>query len=189
MPLNWDEKLFLLIHRDGSLPWLDFFFVFWTDLQKTFLFYVLLLSVAAFLWWRGRRRNLVFFPLSFLILALSDELAGRWLKSFFFRERPLRSRIGSEVLLKISDVGSSGFPSSHAADAFCVAVFLGCYFPSLRGALLVAAGLTAYSRVYCGVHFPSDVMAGAAVGSLLGWLFARALRPWLLPFLKRPVAL
>jgi len=71
------------------------------------------------------------------------------------------------------------FPSGHAAGSFCVAAFLAVALPaewpeSRRAARIVAAiavGLAAFislSRVYLGVHFPTDVAAGALLGALVG---------------------
>jgi undecaprenyl-diphosphatase len=69
--------------------------------------------------------------------------------------------------------GGFSFPSSHAVDAFCIAAFVGQFAPNLRWPLFIAAVLMAYSRVYCGAHFPSDVLAGAVLGCLMGWLMGR----------------
>ena len=56
-------------------------------------------------------------------------------------------------------------PSGHATTAFAAALAAGLVHPRLRVPLLVLAGLIAVSRVWLGVHYPSDVLVGAAVGS------------------------
>jgi undecaprenyl-diphosphatase len=63
---------------------------------------------------------------------------------------------------------SHSFPSAHAATSFAGAVRIGALVPGARVPLLAAAGLMALTRPYLGVHYPSDVLAGAAVGALVG---------------------
>lgn len=63
---------------------------------------------------------------------------------------------------------SFSFPSNHAASAFMAATILSEFFSSWRAGLFFIAGLVGYSRVYLGVHFLSDVVAGAIVGILIG---------------------
>jgi membrane-associated phospholipid phosphatase len=60
------------------------------------------------------------------------------------------------------------FPSSHATSSFAAAQAFGRLVP--RGPLLGAAGAMAFSRLYLGVHYPSDVAAGAALGTAIGSL-------------------
>jgi undecaprenyl-diphosphatase len=73
--------------------------------------------------------------------------------------------------------GQYGYFSAHAANVFAIAVFFGSILKSnLKGIgffLVLWAALVAYSRVYIGVHFPLDIVTGAVLGSLFGWLFVK----------------
>jgi undecaprenyl-diphosphatase len=62
---------------------------------------------------------------------------------------------------------SLSFPSAHAATSFAGAVRIAALTPRHRPALLAAAALMAFTRPYLGVHYPSDVVAGATVGTLV----------------------
>jgi membrane-associated phospholipid phosphatase len=63
---------------------------------------------------------------------------------------------------------SGSFPSAHAASSFACAVVLASFVPRQRIPLLVLATLVAVSRVYVGVHYPLDIVAGAAWGVAIG---------------------
>lgn len=56
------------------------------------------------------------------------------------------------------------FPSGHTAAAFCTALVLGSFLPVLGAIWMLVAMLVAYSRIYVGVHYPSDVLAGGIIG-------------------------
>lgn len=73
-------------------------------------------------------------------------------------------------------VHSSSFPAGHAATAFAGAVLLSLLAPRLAPAFVVLAILIGVSRVYDGVHYPTDVLAGAALGALVGAGAAAAVR-------------
>jgi membrane-associated phospholipid phosphatase len=72
---------------------------------------------------------------------------------------------------------STSFPSGHAASAFAFAVGTGTQIPLLALPLNATAACVAYSRVHTAVHYPSDVVAGAAIGGAAGALVSRVLRP------------
>ena len=64
-------------------------------------------------------------------------------------------------------VHSSSFPAGHAATAFAGATVLSCVAPRAAPAFLLLAAAIGFSRVYVGVHYPGDVLAGAAIGAAL----------------------
>ncbi len=70
-------------------------------------------------------------------------------------------------------VGNPAFPSGHTAYAFAGATLLANRYPKLRIPLYIGAGLVGLTRIYLGRHYLSDVIAGAAVGTITGALVSR----------------
>ena len=83
------------------------------------------------------------------------------MKEIIGRERPL------------DDASNPAFPSGHTAYAFAGATLLGSRYPKLRIPLYIGAGLVGFTRIYLGRHYASDVIAGAAVGTITGALVSR----------------
>ncbi len=95
------------------------------------------------------------------------------------RHRPDRVGLGVPPRRWVRMPSSTSFPSGHSASAAAFAVAVGDVMPTLRVPLRVAASVVAFSRVFTGVHYPSDVVVGAAAGALLGRLVSRAARRFL----------
>ena len=72
--------------------------------------------------------------------------------------------------------GGWSFPSGHAATAFAGAVALSYLWRRGAPLFFLLAAAIAFSRVYVGVHFPGDVLAGAALGTVVGLAWVAALR-------------
>jgi membrane-associated phospholipid phosphatase len=85
------------------------------------------------------------------------------------RRRPDRTRLGVPESRWVRMPSTTSFPSGHSASAAAFAVSVGDLVPGLGLPLRIAAGVVAFSRVYTGVHYPGDVIAGATVGALVGW--------------------
>jgi membrane-associated phospholipid phosphatase len=94
------------------------------------------------------------------------------LKDTFERVRPALADPGIEALVPTPE--SASFPSGHAATAFAAAIVVGAFYPRLRWPLLGLAMLVGLSRIYLGVHYVLDVLAGAALGLGLGLLIVWA---------------
>jgi membrane-associated phospholipid phosphatase len=84
------------------------------------------------------------------------------------RHRPDRDGLGVPLQRWVAMPSSTSFPSGHSASAAAFAVAVGDLLPALKLPLRAAASVVAFSRVYTGVHYPSDVLVGATVGALLG---------------------
>lgn len=74
--------------------------------------------------------------------------------------------------------GLDAFPSGHAAASFTVAAVLARYFPAWKGLWYGAALFVGAARVVKGSHFPTDVLGGAVLGFLIGYVWARSLKDW-----------
>jgi undecaprenyl-diphosphatase len=92
------------------------------------------------------------------------------------RARPDRATLGVPVERWVRMPSSKSFPSGHSASAAAFAVSVGHLLPGLRIPLRAAASVVAFSRVYTGVHYPSDVLVGITIGALVGHFAARLAR-------------
>lgn len=102
------------------------------------------------------------------IVAAEAVTAG--LKILVARPRPADVLDGIRVL---APAGGYSFPSAHTTRSFAAATVLGTRLRRGRWALFAVATLIGLSRVVVGVHFPIDVIAGAGLGLLIGWLCVR----------------
>lgn len=120
------------------------------------------LVLAAFLAvrWRGHAVMAAWRVLLAVLIAVTvtDEV----LKPFFDRDRPFMSDTAARVIGLRSSRQS--FPSGHAAAAVAGAYAVSLLWPSRRRAWWALAGFICISRLYLGVHYPLDVLGGAAVG-------------------------
>ncbi|HEV3232105.1 MAG TPA: phosphatase PAP2 family protein [Candidatus Dormibacteraeota bacterium] len=134
-------------------------------------------AVCAGLWWRGggrggrvdRRREVVFRTLAALLVA--NTLAQGPLKRAFRRRRPFHD-VRDHIVVGVRTPDTS-FPSGHSAGSFAAASSLALAYPAYAPPLLAVAAGVGVSRVYLGHHYPSDVLAGAAVGVTVGALAAK----------------
>lgn len=174
--LRWGLDLIIAIqHYRG--PWQDAFFRAVTFMGEEYF----VLLVAPFVYWCLDKRLGV--RMAFLFLVSSYLNAG--MKDIFMQPRPF----DLDPSVKLWEVTGYGLPSGHAQTALLVCGAVAAWQTSpqrRRWAAIVAAGLAfliGFSRIYLGVHFPTDVLTGWTIGLILlaGWLrWQQRLEEWLL---------
>jgi undecaprenyl-diphosphatase len=152
--LTWEKHLehWIVLQR---VSWLDRFFIDLSWLGRLGLVWVVIALVLAVVWRR---------PSLFLTVVVADVIADLLAevgKTIFDRHRPFETQLGPPT-------STHSFPSGHAATAFACATVLASLAPRWRVSFFVLAALIAFSRVYNGVHYPTDVLGGSALGVLVG---------------------
>jgi len=164
-----DSRIFLALNGVHS----DFFdfVMFWASNKMIWMpFYVFLIYL---LFLHYKKKAWIIVPLAILLVLICDQTSVHLFKDIFQRLRPCHDpSLAGLVRLPGGHCGGQfGFISSHATNSFALAVYAGYFLnQKIRYFLLVMliwAAVISYSRIYMGVHYPLDVLAGAAWGSLL----------------------
>lgn len=148
--------------------------IMWT-LSGRFVWIPLFLFIIFILFYKTPRKQ-GFLVALFLILVFvaSDQVSSSLFKPFFERFRPTHHPDFKEFVDIVNSYrgGRYGFISGHATNSFGLAVFLSLVFRYrwLTILSLFWATLNSYTRIYLGVHFISDIIAGMVVGTLLAIL-------------------
>ena len=143
---------------------------------------LLWLAIAGLIAILGGRRERRAALRGMVSIGITSTLVNLPLKYLARRNRPPRRR--GDRPLPISLPGSFSFPSGHSASAFAFATGVGLEDPRMLAPLLPLAATIAYSRVHLRVHYPFDVLAGAAIGVGMGLAsgpLIEAVRQWRQP--------
>lgn len=162
-----DLTVFYFINHTISNPIFDKFFPFITYVKNWYIAYIILWCILIF---KGGKLGKIASIGIILLIAASDQISSNLLKNIFDRPRPCN--LLDDVNLLVNCSRSFSFPSSHAVNNFAVAFYFYKLFPKFKWILFTIAALIAISRPYVGVHYPSDIFAGALIGMLIGYIFA-----------------
>lgn len=163
--MSWDATILLWIQdvlRGGGL---DSFMTAFTHLGDNGAIF-LIAAIGLLCFPRTRRAGKV----ALTALAIGFLCTNVVLKHLVSRPRPWLEVAG--LLPMIEEADPNSFPSGHTCAAFAFAGALLGTLPVRWGKALalVVAAVMGFSRLYVGVHYPTDVLAGAAVGLLAGWV-------------------
>jgi undecaprenyl-diphosphatase len=171
-----DKNLFLFLNSlhaesvDGVM--------WWISAKYSWLpFYAVIIGYLIYAY---RVKAIMLILIIALLITASDQGSVHLFKNVFERLRPCHNPELEGLVHLVNDRcgGKFGFVSSHAANAFALASFL---IPFVRYkwaifVLLFWAAIVGYSRIYLGVHYPGDIIGGAAFGCLLGFIFNKGMR-------------
>ncbi len=170
---RFDQEAFRAIHLGLHRDWLDPIMVAITDSGRGEVKFTVLFALC----FAARYRP---YSLMALVAGVASGLFGQLIKTFVERDRPSNFSWAEPITSYIealtgqhAPMASNSFPSGHAVSSFAIAVALAWAVRKTEhawfGWVIVGwATLVAFSRVYVGVHFVSDVVGGAAIGTLFG---------------------
>jgi len=163
--MTWELKFMTWANGWWSSPVLDYALPWLTYLGSHFALILFILLA-----WIITRRRIVLRYLIFLYAIQSAAIYG--LKFLTQRQRPfLFLEMGSKLSKGPGEILDPSFPSAHADFSFMMAVLLALWFPRYRVIFFIAAGLIGWSRIYLGLHYPTDVFVGAILGYGITILF------------------
>jgi membrane-associated phospholipid phosphatase len=155
-----DVALFRFVNQTLGNPVLDVVMPF---LSGNPFFAPALAVLGVGLLWKGGARGRLCVLMLVLVVALGDGLVVNTLKHALGRPRPFLTL--PDVHLLVGQGSSGSLPSSHAASWFAASLIVFAYYRRSAWFMLPLASLVALSRVYVGVHYPSDIVAGAIIGA------------------------
>ncbi len=169
--LHYERDVFFFLNGSESDYWDHFMWLF----SSKAVWFPLVLYILFILCYKKNWKEVLFILLAIvLVITICDQFASHFCKPYFARFRPTYHPDFKDQVETVFGYrsGKYGFISSHAANAFGFATFSALLFrQKLYGyTLFVWSCATAYTRIYLGVHFISDVVAGALAGVLFGYL-------------------
>lgn len=171
-----DQELFLQINSVYTNSFLDMVYPWYREGNAWIPLYLFMI-VFALMNFRKKAFSWILFIV--ITLVLTDQISSSWVKPFFERPRPCRDPLLMSQVRLILDHCSGGFSftSSHAANHFGFLIFvwmtIGHIIGKWKYLLLCWTISICYGQIYVGVHYPLDILGGALLGLLLGWVTAR----------------
>jgi len=161
-----DQQIFFEIFQwAGRWMTLDILMIWLTGAMM----YLLPISLLLFLvLGKNKKKELIMLVMTGLAVLLSRGIIVSLIRLAWHRPRPF---IALNLIPLIPYVDKGSFPSGHAAALFALALIVYFFHKKTGIVFLVLSGLSVLARVYVGIHWPSDILAGAAIGIFSSWAF------------------
>lgn len=162
--MNLDLYIFNLINGlAGKWVWLDYLAIFFAKYFEYFLFFILFLFLIF-----GFKKYYKIIFISLLAAGISRFVVAEIIRFLWFKPRPF---VYNPVNLLINyNPAKSSFPSGHASFYFALSAAISFYNKKLGIIFYAGTLLIVVSRVFVGIHWPSDILAGALLGVFIAWL-------------------
>jgi undecaprenyl-diphosphatase len=159
-----DTSVFYFINKTLANPFTDKWMPVITENNSWYIFYFIM---GLYLLIKGGVRGRIAVVLVIVLIFFTDQ-SSNFLKEFFARLRPCK--VLPDVNLLVGCASPYGLPSNHAVNNFAAATLLTNFYPKFRYSFFIAAFIISVSRIFCGVHYPFDIISGAAYGILAAML-------------------
>lgn len=171
--ISFDRSIFLFLNGSNS-DFLDGVFLSITETTTWIpLFLCMLYAVINN---NNARRCLILLGLTVLLVVASDQFSSGLCKPFFHRLRPSHDPSMTDLVDLVNGhrSGLYSFVSGHATNTFAIATYFSLIFRNKKTSIILFswAIISSYSRIYLGLHYPGDILAGAVSGTLIGLLFS-----------------
>ncbi len=171
---SFDNYWFTLINSILANKIFDHIMPVASDLDK-WMPLLVVVWLAVMVW--GKKRGRIIASVALVMVIITDQVSAGILKPLIERTRPCNVLPGIHLFYENSWITTSklpvleynnspSFPSSHAANIVGQAVFWARYFENLAPVFFTLAIVVCYSRIYLGLHYPSDVVGGMIIGVL-----------------------
>lgn len=158
---DWDSRLCVSINKTSQYRIINIWFRAVSRLGDGVFWYSLMLMMALFEHEQGIK------PVVHMVTAgLLGTAIYKWLKTKTSRPRPYQVR--QDIRLAETPLDYFSFPSGHTLHAMTFSMIAITYYPVFAVLLIPFTLMVAASRVILGLHYPSDVLAGAGIGALIG---------------------
>jgi len=162
---DFDTYIFYKLNSGLQNSFFDILMPFVTNFRNWY--FVIPLIILLFII-RDWKKGLVTILLVVIAVSISDYLNSHIIKSLFGRLRPCHALPIETIHLPVGCPHNPSFPSSHASNIFALSVVLAYRYRTLLAVMLIYALFVCLSRVYIGVHYPFDVIAGGVSGIFYG---------------------
>jgi undecaprenyl-diphosphatase len=159
----WDRILCMRFNRASDLTWVRIVLIAASQLGNGLFWYALIVALAM---WGDALASIA--VIHMIAVGVVCAFVYKWLKKGTSRLRPYMAQPG--ITLCAMPLDRYSFPSGHTLHATAFSLVALFYYPALAWVLVPFSVLVALSRVVLGLHYPSDVLAGAVLGAAIASL-------------------
>ena len=180
--LEWDRNTFIYLNNLGTEDY-DLFWVIVTNITSWIPLYILLLAL---IFLKYPKKEALFISCTIVLLLICILGLTDITKTYFERLRPNNDIEINSIIRILKNPAGYSFFSGHASSSFSLTTISFLFLRkkiSIIRLLFFWHFIFAYSRIYVGVHYPLDLITGALIGMLLGFLFYLFYRRFIEPYI------